>query len=467
MSAVAGGSPTSWIARARSSRLLGQSAWVGATFVLTQIVRLVTNIVLASLLAPAVFGIMIIVTTVRVGIELLTDTGIGQSILIKKEGGNRDFIATAWAIQAGRGVLLFLVCLVIAWPVAAVYEQPILGPVIAVTAVMFLLTGFAAPSQFVMQKRRMARELALYQLALAVLGAVAFIAFAWSMPNVWGVVWGTVATGVIFFATSFMLPGRDGIRPSFHPEHARTMLSYGKWIFLSTLLYFACSNFDRLYLPTQLSLALFGIYGIARSMSELAVQLMQKICGLVVLPAIASVGEAIKDHRHRVAKMRFGGLALVSVAIGTALAGGDLFIDLAYDQRYQAAQIILPLLLLGSWFSTQAAAVETLSLGLARPDVAAYGNLAKLVWVITFLPLTFAQFGLLGGIVAIALADLPRYATLSLAQYRHGHSFFRQDFALFLLFLLTAFAIRWLLVAAGLIDGFVTSDQQAQLPRLG
>src|SRR5262245_43506231 len=57
------------------------AAWTIGAFGVGQALRLLTNIVLARLLAPELFGIMIIINSVRTGIDLVSDVGIGQSIV--------------------------------------------------------------------------------------------------------------------------------------------------------------------------------------------------------------------------------------------------------------------------------------------------------------------------------------------------------------------------------------------------
>src|SRR5690606_18057748 len=53
-----------WFGR---DRLGGQALWIAAPFGVNQVVRLVTSVVLARLLAPEMFGIMLLINTLRTG----------------------------------------------------------------------------------------------------------------------------------------------------------------------------------------------------------------------------------------------------------------------------------------------------------------------------------------------------------------------------------------------------------------
>src|SRR6478736_6077527 len=74
--------------------------WTAGAFGILQIIRLATSVVLTRLLAPELFGIMVIVNSLKAGIELLTDVGIGQSIIYNRNAEDSDFYNTAWTLAA-------------------------------------------------------------------------------------------------------------------------------------------------------------------------------------------------------------------------------------------------------------------------------------------------------------------------------------------------------------------------------
>ena len=65
------------------------------------------------------------------------------------------------------------------------------------------------------------------------------------------------------------------------------IVHFGKWIFLSSAIYFFSSNFDRLYLGKVAPFALLGIYGVARSLSDTITVLVGRLSALIVFPYIA------------------------------------------------------------------------------------------------------------------------------------------------------------------------------------
>ena len=68
--------------------------WTVVSFSIGNVIRLSTSIVLARLLAPELFGVMVIVFTLRTAVELLSDVGIGQNIIYNKSAEDPDFYTT-------------------------------------------------------------------------------------------------------------------------------------------------------------------------------------------------------------------------------------------------------------------------------------------------------------------------------------------------------------------------------------
>jgi hypothetical protein len=54
-------------------------------------------------------------------------------------------------------------------------------------------------------------------------------------------------------------------------------MHFGKWIFVSSMVFFLSTYIDRLYLGKVVPLELLGIYGIARSISDLTGNLVLRL----------------------------------------------------------------------------------------------------------------------------------------------------------------------------------------------
>ena len=167
----------------RRRELIDSAGWVAGAHIVQQALRLVSNIILAWLLAPALLGTMLLINTLRTGGELLTDVGVGQSIVNNRRGIQPDFYNTAWTIQIVRGLLLFAIAILLTAPIAQLYDNQQLLFLIPAVAPIFILTGLTSPSRFILQKQLHVRKLALFDLAISLFGVVVQIARASRSPN--------------------------------------------------------------------------------------------------------------------------------------------------------------------------------------------------------------------------------------------------------------------------------------------
>ena len=430
-----------------------QAGWVIAPFAVQQIVRLGTNIILARLLAPEMFGLMLIVNTLRTGTELLSDIGIGQSVVRAKQPPDLAFLDVAWTLQVARGALLTLVMVALAGPIANLYGRE-LKPILLVVSGIFLVTGLQSTSLFLMQRNMELRQRAGYDVACTTVQCILTIVLAYVMPSVWALVWGLMLSTTFSTALSYAFGAKRLPRFALHPVPVREIMHFGKWVFVATLIYFAATSADKALFGAVLPMAAVGVYSVARTFSDMAAQLAQRLGAFVVFPKIASLGGQHHAAADRLRKTRRHALSIIAFGLGIGIAVADAFILLCYDSRYHAAAFMLPVLLFGVWFGVLANFGEAMLLGCDRPAQVAVGNAVKFAALAGGLPLAFGLDGLFAGLLAIAFAEAARWLALTRALVREKLAFFGDDLALTVLLLATAGLTKLLLGKVGAVPDF-------------
>lgn len=445
------------LARARASGLPGinsklgrEVGWLVVPYGAQQFLRLVTNIVLTRLLAPEIFGIMLLINSLRTGTELLSDIGIGQSVVRSRNGDDRDFLDVAWTLQVLRGLLLTLFALLATAPIAALYDRPDLAPLILAVSPIFLFTGLQSAGIFVAQRKMQLRRRAIYETASTIINSVMSIGLALVIKSAWALVIALVVGTFITTLLSFIVFERRLPHFRWESAHVREIISFGKWIFLSTAIYFAATSYDRLYLVAALPIALAGIYSIARTASDILASLAHRGGAFLVFPRAAAAhnkgGEVgqLRDTRRKT-------LALVAVATGFAVAGSDQFILLAYDERYHAAAFMIPILVVSVWFYTLSAFADSMLMGAGRPAPGAWANAAKFATMLIGLPLAMAQGNLLAALLVLLLAEVARWAALLPSSLKHRFASISDDLQLTLGMAAVALIAKLALGAIGLV----------------
>jgi O-antigen/teichoic acid export membrane protein len=420
--------------------LFKNTLWTVGTYGIQVALRLVTSIILARLLAPELFGIMVIVTSLKVGIELISDVGIAQNVIYHKDANNPEFYNTAWTLQVIRSVGLWLIAVIAAVPISRFYQSPVLAFVVPLVVFNSVLFGFSSVSVPLMQKRLQVTRLNLYEIAFSLFSLITSVIFVYISRTIWALVFGGLLQSAVTSVVShFLLPDVKH-RFFLSKQYTKEILHFGKWIFVSSIVYFLSTNFDRLYLAKVIGLELLGIYGIARSISEMLGMMFLRFGNYVLFPLISSHhGTPRSELRNQLIPIRARSLLLVGVGFSLVIAISDLPIKIFYDERYQAASWMLPLLVTGAWFSVLTNINESTLLGLGKPLYSALANSSKFAFLLIGLPVSVTLFGFPGGIVVVAMSDLFRYFPILFGQFRERFSFAAQDFLISLsVILLTA-----------------------------
>lgn len=444
------------LARVPRSAAAGEVGWVTISYAVGQAMRLATNIVLARLLAPQLFGIMLIVNTLRTGIELLSDIGISHNIISNPRGAEPAFFNTAYTLQIIRGAVLGVAVLVLAVPISRIYQQPELTALVPLMSVLFVLSALQAPSRFLMMKQGEVRAYAISDIALAVGSLVIHVALALYTRSIWALFLGLILTTALQSIVTHLLMERGVLKLQLDRTCMREILSFGKWVFVSSLIYFLAINYDRLYFAKAIPFAVLGVYGVARTFSDTATQLIQRVGSILIYPKIAASGQQGWALRAALAPVRARALLLIAVPLSLGVAVSDRVITLLYDARYHAAAAMLPVLMLGVWFSVLSTIGDAVMMGTGRPAHSARANLAKFVFTCAGLPLALAWNGMLAALLVIAGGDLVRYLSLALSERAHKVSFGRQDAALTLLLAGMVVVWRTILVTLGLAPDAAT-----------
>ncbi len=429
------------------SGYFGKFVWTAGTFVVSAGLKFGLNIVLAWLLAPEILGVMVVVNAIRLGIELLTDVGIEQNIIHHRDGQTRAFRDTAWTLQLLRGLLLSGVFLAAAPLLAEAYG--IDTRIFLLAALSPLIGGAHSTAIFVLVKRMEVRRRNLFELSCEALAFAVQVALAAWLRSVWAPAIGLVLAVAIRSALSYALPDAAQ-RPRLDREVVRRIVDFGKWIAVTSLVMYAATNLDRLYLGRVVPLALLGIYGIARAIAELPTTLARRMSYQIIFPALAAAAEGGGDDRAgaMAAIGRSRGPFVLAAAAGLALAASvaDLLIGAMYDPRYAGAGWMLAVLLGGAVFAVLSNLNEALLLSAGRPLFSSIANLLRLATLAILLPTGFALAGFAGAVAAVAVTELCQYGYVAIGLRAVGMHFRRQD-ALAIGLAVTLFALvvalRW------------------------
>ncbi len=406
------------------------SAWALSGYAGIQVLRFGGNLLLWRLLSEDMFGVMALVNVFLQALEMFSDVGIGPSIIQNEKGDERDFLNTAWTIQVGRGVIIWLVACGLAWPVAWFYERPELVQLIPVVGLTSVFQGLYSSKIFTARRHVSLARVTMLEFGTQLVGTLAMIAWAAVYPSVWALAVGSIA-GVLFkmVLSHSALPGLPN-RLCFRRDHVRDLVAFGRWIFLSTLLTFVALHSDRIIFGKLVSISELGVYSIAQIYATLPVFLMGHIMSDVVFPTLSQHRMAGDELGAVFGRVRMTVLMFAGYLITCLLAGGPTLIEFLYDERALAAGWMVQALSLGSWFIALEAINNALILAIGKPYWTAAAHGAKVVGLIALIPLGHSLYGFPGAVLGFACADFFKYFVSMVAVERESIRMRRQDLGL-------------------------------------
>lgn len=415
------------------SRTIKGAYWTIGGFAGGQFVRLGSNVILAWLLVPEAFGLMLLVNMVMQGLQMFSDLGIGPSIIQNARGDDQAFLNTAWTIQIARGIGLWVCAIVLAWPLAWFFGRNDaaawqLVQLIPVAGFMAVLGGLFSTRLYTLNRKLAMGRFTLISMGSQITGAVVMIGWAFVQPSVWALVAGGLAAMACKLVLSHtVIPGQR-LRLQFDRASAAALFGFGKWIFLSTAIAFLALQADRMLLGSFVPLEVLGVYGFGLMVATMPREIMVHLTGMVLFPALSQHGRTNRDtlpekiHLARSAILP----AASAVVLGAALLA-PAFFQLLYPQEFHDAGWIAQLLCLSVWFNVLAATSDRALLAIGNSRALAFGNAANLIVTIPAALLGLMYFGLPGFILGYALGALANLLVIQVSIHFAGASVYWQD----------------------------------------
>ena len=391
--------------RALESRALKGTYFVVLFYGASMALRMVNSVILTHYFAPELFGLMALVTTFIVGLSLFSHIGVEDSVIQNPRGDDEVFVNTAWTIQTIRGIGIFLVTVLIAWPVAQFYHDSRMLWLLPILGFGCVIAGFSSPDLFMLSRHLGVGRLSMLELATQfVLFASTVLCAIFLTRSVWALAIGRIVSEVFRTVWSYWIAGTTGYRPRFvlEKKSVDTLVRFGRWILIGTALTFLAQQSDRLILSKLTTLTMLGLYNIAFQLSDVPRQIILMFSSKVGFPFIAKLAHKPRPE-FRAVLIKYRGMVLLAGAIMLTLTicVGDIFIRLVYDARYHETTWMIAILAAGLWHTLLYSTITPAILSLQKAHYNALANLLYFIALCTLLPFGYLFFGL--GLVLLAL----------------------------------------------------------------
>lgn len=402
-------------------RVLQSGSWTLAGYGVNQILRFGGNLILTRLLFPEAFGLMAIYSAVNYGVHMLSDVGVGPSIVQKDHGNDPVFLNTAWTVQVVRGFLAWIVLCILAVPMAQFYGEPLLAAMIPVVGLTAIIGGFNSTKLFTAQRNLEAVRVTKIEIGSATLGLVCTIILAWLLESVWALVWGNVITCCLLLIASHL--ALHGIKNKFawDRDSLQHMRGFGRWILLSSALTFLSVEGARLMVGAMLDMRQLALFTLASTMSLMLWQAMQQVAGRVFFPAYSEIHRTNPKNLMGVLYKARLTIILPSWVLAVLfIFFGVQLMDTLYDDRYHGSGAMLEMLAAGSLVGCVWGSYVGVLLAMGK---VATSTLLTAIQVVCQIGAIFAGFHYFGGagiVMGVAAANWVLYPVNAYVMFRNG-----------------------------------------------
>lgn len=413
-------------------RAISAGAWNLGALITSQAFRLGGNLIMARLLMPEMFGIMMIATTVSVVLHLLSDVGLRQNIIQSPRGDDPIFLNTVWTVQIVRGVILFASTLLIAgaawfaqtinlWAPNSTYAAPELPLVLATTGVLAIIFGFQSTKVDLAVRAFQQKKVVIAEFVSLLVGLLAMLAIGYFTRSIWSLVGAGLISAIVSTMMGHLWFEGPPNRLQWERAALKELIVFGRWILLSSAVGVLAMYGDRIWFGGSMTAAELGVYSIAVLILG-ALQLgMQRLIGAVALPAFSEASRTNDITRlhalyYRL-KLMFDLLCLFFC--GVFWTASPAIINILYDARYAQAGSMMAILSL-SFFTMRYMLAHQVWIALGHTKYQAMDNIIRVVSLWVLLPLLLALGGVKWAIWGAALHTFPTLVLVFYVNYRLG-----------------------------------------------
>lgn len=369
-----------------------------------RLARLGRNMLLARWIAPDQFGIMAITLAVIALFEAITEVGVSQAVIQNKRGNTPEFLNVAWWFGVVRGVVVALLAVPLAAPIAGFYDEPDLTPLLMVAPLTVVFTGLTSPRVYALQRQFKFKATLFTFQGAGLIGTAFTIVLGLVLQNVWALLWGAVFEAFVRFVISFVLcPIKPGFR--LDRESRRDLFKFTKGMAGLSLLTFLIMQADTFVLGKVVTSRELGLYTMAIALAAFPLSIFSKVVRPLVVPILAHFQEDFAGMRTQVLGLSrlvwLFGLPLTTVM---ACVAGPLLVLVYGRPDWEEAGPAFAIYSLFAIFYMASMVTFGVYLAIGRPELQRRFTIVRAVLVILALYPMSVWLGLEGAALALLIA---------------------------------------------------------------
>ncbi|MDD4153807.1 MAG: oligosaccharide flippase family protein [Bacilli bacterium] len=294
---------------------------------IVKLISPITNMVLARLLAPEVFGIVATISIVIALSELLADSGFSKAIVQQDYKTKEDYsksTTTAFWSTLGISLLIFVIVAIFRNPISYLVGSPGYGFALLIASIQMPIYSLSSVHLSILRRNFLFKKIFWVRFAAAIVPLAFGTVLALIRLSYWSLIISSLASITI---QSVLIIFLSKWRPtlSFSFPHLKSMFSYSFLNLLEALLVWVTASIDLVIISYVFGDSLTGMY----RLSSTTVQALVRLVTAVFVPVLFSSLSRLKDDEFAFKQMFSKFQRMVAYILLPIGAGVFLFRELA------------------------------------------------------------------------------------------------------------------------------------------
>ncbi|WP_371192495.1 oligosaccharide flippase family protein [Glaciecola sp. SC05] len=243
--------------------------------ILKKLVGLVSTLILARLLLPEDFGIIAIATLMVGFIEILSNTGTNQYLLIVDELDDEK-VNTAWTLNLILKSTMSVIMIIATFFIADYYDDPRLIDVLLSLTLVFFSYSFQNPGLAYLKRAQNYTPIVKLGVFVKVVSVAAAIIAAFTLQSYWALIIGKAISAPLMIVGSYMIQNH---RPKLNMTNAKQQWQFSGWIIPQSIFGYVRTQLDTLLVSSAFGQSQLGSYHTMKYIAFIP-------SGYVILPVI-------------------------------------------------------------------------------------------------------------------------------------------------------------------------------------
>ncbi|WP_430992320.1 MOP flippase family protein [Klebsiella aerogenes] len=361
---------------------------------------------LARIIEPHQFGLLTISMLVIMIADTISDFGISNSIIQRKNISEVELSTLYW-INVMIGLLVFFLVFVLSGLISDLLNQPEIKPLVQLLAFAFIIIPHGQQFRALLQKELEFSKIGLIETSSILIGFAITMCSALYYPFAITAIWGYLCMSVCK-TLMFAVVGRKIYKPilRFNYKSVSSNIKFGAYLTADALVNQLNSNIATVILSRSLGAVIAGGYNLAYNVAVLPPSRLNPILTRVLFPAFSKIQDDKEKLRTNFYKLlSFVGLINFPVLLGL-LTVSDNFVITIFGEKWQFITPILQILCIVGLLRSIGNPIGSLLMAKARVDISFKFNVFKLFLFIPSIWIGATYFGGIGAALGFLIVQV-------------------------------------------------------------